>query len=33
VNAAKKLAKAVPTATRVQGWIEAAKTMEPLISH
>lgn len=33
VNEEKRLAKAVPTAGQVQGWIDAAKTMEPLISH
>ena len=33
VNAAKKLAKTAPTASVIQGWIEAAKKMEPTISY
>ena len=33
VNAEKKLAKAVPAASVVQGWIDAAKETEPLITH
>lgn len=33
VNAAKKLAKSTPSESMVTEWIEAAKTMEPLITH
>ena len=33
VNAEKKLARAVPALSQVSGWIEQAKTTEPLISH
>jgi predicted flap endonuclease-1-like 5' DNA nuclease len=33
VNTAKKLAKAVPAESVVAGWIAAAKTTEPKISH
>jgi len=33
VNAAKKLAKATPNESMIAGWIEAAKTMDPLITH
>ncbi len=33
VNAEKKLAKAVPAETQVQGWIDSAKETEPMISH
>ena len=33
VNAEKKLAGAVPALSQVTGWIEQAKTTEPLISH
>ncbi len=33
VNATKKLAKTAPTATMIQGWIEAAKGMEPGITY
>ena len=33
VNAEKKLAKAVPSLDQVQGWIDAAKETEPLITH
>ncbi len=33
VNAAKKLARAVPAQSQVSGWIELAKNTEPLISH
>lgn len=33
VNGEKKLAKASPSASQIQGWIDAAKDMEPTISH
>lgn len=33
VNAAKKLAKTSPSKDMVQGWIDAAKELPPLISH
>ena len=33
VNGKKNLAKAVPTETQVQDWIEKAKVTEPMISH
>ncbi|MGR8918315.1 MAG: DUF4332 domain-containing protein [Gammaproteobacteria bacterium] len=33
VNKAKNLANACPSAAVVQGWIDAAKDMEPLITH
>ena len=33
VNDAKKLAKACPSEKVVQGWVDKAKTMEPLITH
>ena len=33
INGEKNLAKVAPAAKVVQGWIEAAKTMEPKISH
>jgi len=33
VNAEKKLARAVPSLSHVSGWIEQAKSTEPLISH
>ncbi len=33
VNGEKNLAKAVPTETQVQDWIEKAKVTEPMISH
>ena len=33
INAEKKLARAVPALSQVSGWIEQAKTTEPLISH
>lgn len=33
VNKEKNLANACPSATVVQGWIDAAKDMEPLITH
>ena len=33
VNEAKKLARTLPPEKTVQGWIDAAKTMEPKISH
>lgn len=33
VNTARKLAKTAPTATVVQGWIDAAKGMEPTITY
>lgn len=33
VNAAKALAKATPVASQVQDWIDAAKEMEPTITH
>jgi predicted flap endonuclease-1-like 5' DNA nuclease len=33
VNEAKNLAKATPSATVVQGWIDAAKKLEPMISY
>jgi len=33
VNEAKKLARTAPAETVVEGWIQAAKTMEPKISH
>ncbi|MDX1389186.1 MAG: DUF4332 domain-containing protein [Acidobacteriota bacterium] len=33
VNEAKKLTRAVPTASMVQGWIDQAKKIDPLIEH
>lgn len=33
VNAEKKLAKAVPSESQVQGWIDSAKETAPMISH
>ena len=33
VNEQKNLTNAVPSAKTVQGWVDQAKTMEPLISH
>jgi len=33
VNDEKKLAKVSPTASVVQGWIDAAKDLEPMITH
>lgn len=33
VNAEKALAKATPVASQVQDWIDAAKEMEPTITH
>jgi predicted flap endonuclease-1-like 5' DNA nuclease len=33
VNAEKSLAKASPAASVIQGWIDAAKKMDPKISH
>jgi predicted flap endonuclease-1-like 5' DNA nuclease len=33
VNAAKKLARATPTAKAVAGWVEQAKSLDPIISH
>ncbi len=33
VNAEKKLAKTSPAASVVQGWVDAAKGMEPKITH
>jgi len=33
VNAGKKLSRAVPAEKVVSGWIEQAKTLEPMITH
>ena len=33
VNEQKKLTRAVPSQKVVEGWVEQAKTMEPLITH
>jgi predicted flap endonuclease-1-like 5' DNA nuclease len=33
INEQKKLAKTSPAASKIQDWIEAAKTMEPTIRH
>ncbi|MEM7253295.1 MAG: DUF4332 domain-containing protein [Pseudomonadota bacterium] len=33
VNEEKKLTRAVPSQSVVEGWVEQAKTMEPLITH
>ena len=33
VNAEKKLTRAVPTETMVAGWIEAAKSMTPILTY
>lgn len=33
VNAAKKLTRQAPSVKLVTGWVEAAKSMDPLISH
>ncbi len=33
INAAKKLARSTPKQDQVEGWIQEAKTMDPIITH